>query len=127
MAILWYERIAEWQRRLQACRESLRDGGDRSTAATMLRIRERILRYLLRRYGAEVAGEDPRPESGTMPSPRPDVSYLNAECFYRPPPPDVKPSDAFPPRRGSELGQRIADIRVQVQNSNRQRWWWWFW
>ena len=127
MAILWHELLAEWRSRLRACRESLRDGGDRSAAAAMLRIRERILCYLLRRYEPLSQGQEPEEKASTMPSPRPDESYVNAEYFYRPPPPDVKPSDAFPPRRGSEFGQRISDIRVQVQNSNRQRWWWWFW
>lgn len=127
MAILWQELLAEWRRRLQACRESLRDGDDRTAAATILRIRERILCYLLRRYSLEAQDEAQRSDRSEIPQPRHESPCIDADYFYRPPLPDVQPSDAFPPRRGRELGHRIADIHQQVQNSNRQRWWWWFW
>jgi hypothetical protein len=129
MAILWMELLAEWRRRLQACRELLRDGENSPTSA-MLRIRERILCFLLKRYGQHSASacSVQLDEMVTPPRRATDESMQPSAVFcYRPPRPDVQPSTAFPPRRGCEMGEKIADIRQQVQNSNRQRWWWWFW
>lgn len=124
MAILWYELLAEWRRRLLACRESLRDGGDRSAAAAMLRIRERILCFLLRRYEVR-AGEPARKDAEAREGATDRVSF--ASYLAALPAPEVEPSDAFPPWRAREMSERIRDIGVQVQRSRRQRWAWWFW
>lgn len=124
MAILWYELLVEWRRRLQACRESLREGGERSAAAAMLRIRERILCFLLRRHEAR-AGE---PAPGCAEPADPAVERVSHSAYFATlPAPEVEPSDAFPPRRGREMSERISDISMQVQRSRRQRWAWWFW
>ena len=129
MAILWMELLAEWRRRLQACRELLREDGDRTVSSAMLRIRERILCFLLKRYGNNAVNGDRGhvDEVATPPPVTVEAEMPRAVFCYRPPPPDVQPSTAFPPRRGCDMGEKIADIRQQVQNSNRQRWWWWFW
>lgn len=124
MAILWYELLAEWHRRLRACRDALRDGGERSAAAAMLRIRERILCFLLRRYEACAPEQAPFCAESADPAVE-RVSH--PEYFASLPAPDVEPSNAFPPRRGREMSERISDISMQVQRSRRQRWAWWFW
>lgn len=124
MAILWYELLAEWRRRLQACRDAMRDGGERSAAAAMLRIRERILCFLLRRY-EERAEAHAHEGAGQEEMATERVSF--PEYFASLPAPEVEPSNAFPPRRGREMSECISDISMQVQRSRRQRWAWWFW
>lgn len=124
MASLWHDLLSEWRLRLQACRDALREHGDRSAAAAILRIRERILCFLLQRYDAPptvAAPQETRPEE-------PEIERVSFAAYIASvKPPEVHPSSAFPPRRGRELCAQIVDISVQVQSSRRKRWTWWFW
>jgi hypothetical protein len=104
------ELLADWQRRLRACRAALRDAGDHHPAGQLLRIHERVLNYLITRY--QRADE---PETPTVTVPLMQRRLPLAEYYWlTPPPPPVVPSTLHPPRSPAELRAHLCDIHTNL-------------
>lgn len=103
--------IRLWSEQLWGSRERLGSGADEPDA-WRLRIRERITRFLIGRYRF-FAAERPGP---------PRMSRT-ANKKFQPRLPELIPEDR-PPRRRSDLGPLLADIRtINVRKRPRWRWW----
>ena len=119
MWLSWQQLIAEWRHRLLACQARLqREDAD---LCPTLRMQDRILRFLLRRY-AEFAN-DQTPVAPLEPAAPPVhftiCSAYSATPFHSllPPPIIAVASADHPPRRSRHLRPSLVDIHEQLTSS----------
>jgi hypothetical protein len=119
VVIRWDELVAEWRARLAACRDALGlgGGGDESDWS-LLKMRERVLAYLVGRYG------DDEPEEPDTDGPPPLPPFGSYEYYgLEVPRPVPKVSAKHPPRTAAEMRLHLRLLHQRLED----RGWWWRW
>ncbi|HZW06261.1 MAG TPA: hypothetical protein VFF65_03985 [Phycisphaerales bacterium] len=122
--VLWRQLIAEWRTRLAGCRAALGLGPTGEVHA-LLRMRERVLTFLLTRYG-DREEEEPAQTLPDRPLPLPP---RGSHLYYglEPPRPEPQVSDSHMPRRSAELRTGLEMLQRREAAKGRRWWqvWWW--
>lgn len=119
-----HDLIADWQRRLRACRCALRETGESGPQGQLLLIHERVLCYLIGRYQRrDEPSDDGRP---TVSVPLMQRKFpIGTFCWYETPE-AAEPSQLHPPRSPAQLSVHLRGIHASLSEppARRPPWVW---